>query len=144
MVDGSGAMSEGGVFCFAFAGFDLQSSFDDIAGCRQVRRWHARNRACGQQLQDTQLLIRAFSEKVSLQVVVCWEVDSRKGDVAEQAGGSTFVEADESKVLDYPHCGAPRSPVHGFGDFALDLETNLDNFEGVGEDLTRVSIDFRG
>lgn len=135
MVDGFSAVPEGGVFCFAFAGFDLESGLDDIARGGQIRRGHACNCTCGQQLQDTQLLVRTFSEKVSLQVIVCWEVNSRKGDVAEQAGGSAFVKADETKILDYPHCGAPGSPIDGFGDFALHLETDLDDFEWVGEDL---------
>ena len=85
-------------------------------------------------MQDAQFLVGAFAEEVTLQVVVGGEVNGGEGDVAQEAGTGALVEPHEAKVLDDPHCGAA-GDVGGFGDFALDLETDLDDFEGVGEDL---------
>lgn len=85
-------------------------------------------------MQNAQFLVGPFAEEIALKVVVGREVDGGKRDVAQEAGAGALVEAHESKVLDDPHCGAARD-VGGFGDFALDLEADLDDFEGIGEDL---------
>ena len=68
-------------------------------------------------------------------MVVGWEVDRGERDVAEETGGGTFVEADETQVSNDPHRRAPGCAFDGFGDLALDLEADFDDFEGVGEDL---------
>jgi hypothetical protein len=68
-------------------------------------------------------------------VVVGGEVDCGKGDVAEEAGGGAFVEAYEAEVADYPHGGAAGGAFDVFRYFALDLESDFDDFEGVGEYL---------
>lgn len=68
-------------------------------------------------------------------MVVSGKVDGGEGDVAQETGGGAFVEADEAEVFDDPDGGAAGGVGDGFGDFALDLETDFDDFEGVGEDL---------
>lgn len=129
-------MAETGVFGLALAGFDLEARLDDVAGGGEVRGGHAGDGARGEELHDAEFLVGALAEEVAFQVVVGREVDGGEGDVAEEAGGGTFVEADEAEVLDDPHGGAA-GDVGGFGDFALDLEPDFDNFERVGEDLSR-------
>ena len=131
-------MPEGSVFRFALSGFDLQAGFYDVAGGGEVGGWHTGNSARGEELYDAEFLGLAFAEEVALEVVVGREVDSRERDVAKEAGGGAFVEADETEILDYPHCGAPGDAFNGFGDFALDLETDFDDFEGVGEHLIKI------
>ena len=69
-------------------------------------------------------------------MIVGREVDGREGDVAEEAGGGPFVEAHKTKVLDDPHCGAAGDAFDVFGELALDLEPDFDDFEGIGEDLS--------
>jgi hypothetical protein len=68
-------------------------------------------------------------------VVVGGEVDCGERDVTEEAGGGAFVEAYEAEVAHYPHGGAAGGAFDVFGDFALDLEADFDDFEGVGEYL---------
>ena len=131
-------MPEGSVFRLALPGFDLQAGFNDVAGGGEVGGWHAGNSACGKELYDAEFLGLAFAKEVALEVVVGREIDSRKRDIAKEAGGGAFVEADETEVLDYPHCGAPWDAFNVFGDFALDLETDFDDFEGVGEHLIEI------
>lgn len=133
-VDGRGAVPEGGVFRLAFPSFDLQPGFDDIARGREVGGRHARDGARGQELDDPQLLGRAFAEEIALEVVVGREVDPGKGNIAEEAGAGAFVEADETKVADDPHGGAA-GDVGVLGHFTLHLETDFDDFERIGEDL---------
>lgn len=72
-------------------------------------------------------------------MVVGREVDGRERDVAEETGRGAFVEAHETQVAHDPHCAAA-GDVGRFGDFALDLETDFDDFEGVGEDLRGLSV----
>ena len=132
------ALPEGSVFRFALSGFDLQSGFNDVAGGSEVGRWHAGNSARGEELYDAEFLGLAFAEEITFEVVVGGEVDSRERNVAKEAGGSTFVEADETEIFDYPHCGTPGDAINGFGDFALDLESDFDDFEGVGEHLMEI------
>ena len=68
-------------------------------------------------------------------MVVGGEVDCGERDVAEEAGGGAFVEPDQTQVADDPHCGAAGGTFDVLGNFALDLESDFDDFEGVGEDL---------
>ena len=76
-------------------------------------------------------------------MIICGEVDCREGHIAEQARGSAFVETDKTKIAHNPHGGAPGGAFDGFRDFALDLETDLDDFEGVGEDLLHETSQYR-
>ena len=68
---------------------------------------------------------------------VGWEVDGREGDVAEEAGGRAFVEADETEITYDPEGGAFGWCAFccGFDELALDLEADFDDFERVREDL---------
>ena len=75
-------------------------------------------------------------EIVTFKMVIGGEIDGREGNIAEETGRGTFVESHETEVTYDPHGGAPRSAFNRFGDFALDLEADFDNFQGVGEDLT--------
>ena len=69
-------------------------------------------------------------------MVVGGEVDCGEWDIPQKAGGGALVEANETEVLDDPHGGAFfEGGAGGFGDFALNLEADFDDFEGVGEDL---------
>ena len=93
-VDGASAVPKRGVFGFAFAGFDLQPRLDHVTRGGKVGGGHSRNGACGQELQDADLFVGAFAKEIALQMVVSWEVDAGKGHVAQEAGASTFVQAD--------------------------------------------------
>ena len=72
-------------------------------------------------------------------MVVRGEINAGEGDIAEETGRRSFVQADETEILDDPHGGATRSALDGFGHFALNLKADLDDFERVGEDLERKS-----
>ena len=80
----------------------------------------------------------AFAEEVAFEMVVGREIDSRERDIAKETGGGALVEADKAEIFDDPHCGTPGDAFNGFGDFALDLETNFDDFKGVGEHLMEI------
>ena len=132
------ALPERSVFRFALSGFDLQAGFNDVAGRGEVGGWHAGNSTRGEELYDAEFLGLAFAEEVTFEVVVGREVNRGERDIAKEAGGSAFVEADETEIFDNPHCGTPGDAFNGFGDFALDLETDFDDLEGVGEHLMEV------
>ena len=134
-VDSAGAVAQGGVFCLALTGLDLEACLDDVAGRSQISSRHTRDGAGGQQLHDAEFLIGAFAKHVALEVVVGWEIDSGEGNVTQQAGGGAFIEANQAEILHDPHGRAALDAFDGFGDFALDLEADFDDFEGVGEDL---------
>ena len=134
-VDGAGAVAQRGVLGVALAGLDLQAGLDDVARGGEVGGGHASDGARGEELHDPELLGGAFAEEVALQVVVRREVDGREGHVAQQARGRAFVEPDQAEVLNDPHGGAAGDAFGGLGDFALDLEPDFDDFEGIGEDL---------
>ena len=63
-------------------------------------------------------------EDVLLQVRVDWEVDRRKGDIAEQTRRCTLVETDQAQLPDDVD-GAFRYGTLDLGSLALHLETNL-------------------
>lgn len=128
-------MPKRGVFGFAFAGFDLQPRLDHVARGGKVGGGHSRNGACGQELQDADLFVGTFAKEIPLQMVVSWEVDAGKGHVAQEAGASTFVQADQAKILNDPHGGPAGDSFDGFGDFALDLKADFHNLEWVGKNL---------
>lgn len=132
-------MSQTRILSLAFTSLDLQSGLDDIAGSGKIRGRHTGDGARGEELHDAKFLVGAFAEEVAFQVIVGREVDGGEGDIAEEAGGGAFVEAHEAEVLDDPHGGAA-GDVGRFGDFALDLEADFDDFEGVGEDLVRRDV----
>lgn len=127
-------MPEGGVFRLALPRLDLQPGLDDVARGGEVGGRHARDGARGQELDDPELLGRALAEEIALEVVVGWEVDAGKGNVAEEAGAGASVEADKTEVADDPHGGASGN-VGVLGHFTLHLQTDFYDFERVGEDL---------
>jgi hypothetical protein len=57
--------------------------------------------------------------------------------ITQQTSGCTLVQTHETKVLHDPEGRAARSTLNVLGDLTLDLQTNLDDLEGVGEDLRR-------
>lgn len=128
-------MAERGVLGLALARFDLEAGLDHVARGGEVGGGHAGDGAGGEELDDADFLVGAFAEQVALQVVVGREVDAGEGDVAQEAGAGAFVETDEAEVFDDPHGRAAGNAFNGFGDFALDLESDFHNLEGVGEDL---------
>lgn len=64
-------------------------------------------------------------------MVVGWEVDRGERDVAEETGRCTLIQADETKVLYDPEGRAAWDSFDSFCDFSLDLETNLNDFQGA-------------
>ena len=138
--DGLGAVSQGGVRGLALARLDLQAGLDDIARRGQVGGRHASDGAGAQELEDAQLLGVALAEVVALEVVVGWEVDGREGHVAKEAGGGALVQTHETQVAYNPHGGPPRGVGDGFRNLALYLQSDLDDLEGVCEDLCHVSV----
>lgn len=69
-------------------------------------------------------------------MVVGWEVNSREWYVSKETGGSTLVKAKNTQVFDDPHGGSTRGTFHVLGDLSLYLETDFDDFERIGEDLS--------
>lgn len=59
--------------------------------------------------------------------------------IAEETSASSLVQSHQTQVLHNPHSGTTRCPFHRLGNFTLDLESNLDNFQGIREDLHLVS-----
>lgn len=57
--------------------------------------------------------------------------------VTEQTSGGTLVQTHETEVLHDPQGRAARSTLDVLGDLTLDLETNLDDLQRVGEDLEK-------
>lgn len=64
-------------------------------------------------------------------MVVGREIDCGKGDVTEETCGCALVETDETEVLNDPEGRTAGNAFHIFGDLSLNLETNLDDFEGA-------------
>jgi len=57
--------------------------------------------------------------------------------ITQQTSGCTLVQTDKTKVLHNPEGRTARSTINILRNLTLDLQTNLDNLEGVGEDLRR-------
>jgi hypothetical protein len=57
--------------------------------------------------------------------------------ITQQTRGCTLVQTDETKVLHDPEGRPAGSTLNVLGNLSLDLQTNLDNLQGVGEDLRR-------
>lgn len=57
--------------------------------------------------------------------------------VTQQTSGGTLVQTHETEVLHDPQGRAARSTLDVLGDLTLDLETNLDDLQRVGEDLEK-------
>lgn len=115
---------------------DLQTRLDHVRRRRKIRSGDTRQRPCGQELRDRQRIRRRFPEIVLFEVGVGRKVDCAKGDVAEETGRGTLVESHCAEAADnvegsLTFCGVDA----GFGEFALDLEADFHDFEGVGEDL---------
>ena len=89
-------------------------------------------------MDNAEFLGRAFSEEIALEMVVGREVDTREGHITEKASTGAFVEANETEIFHYPHCGATRD-VCVLGHLALDLEANFDDLKRIGKDLDTVS-----
>ncbi|KAI6754925.1 hypothetical protein HG531_004031 [Fusarium graminearum] len=114
--DSLGSVSQAVVCGLALARLDLKSGLDDVAGCREFICW-------------------GLAKEVLLEMAVGGEVDGGKGNIAEQTRRSALVQSDETQVAHNPHGRSLRCSFNGLGDLALDLETNLDDLEWVGENL---------
>lgn len=57
--------------------------------------------------------------------------------ITQQTSGRTLVQTDETQVLHDPEGRAAGSSLNVLRNLTLDLQTNLDNLQGVGEDLRR-------
>jgi hypothetical protein len=57
--------------------------------------------------------------------------------ITQQTSSGTLVQTHETKVLHDPEGGAARSTLDVLSNLTLDLQTNLDDLQGVGEDLRR-------
>lgn len=73
-------------------------------------------------------------------MVVRGEVDGGEGDIASQTRRRSLVETAETEVADVPHGSLPdwchSTDIDALLEgLALDLETDLDDFERIGEDL---------
>ena len=128
-------MGERGVCGVALAGLDLEAGLDDVAGGGEVSGGHTGDGAGGEELEDAELLGGGLAEVVALEMVVGWEVDGGEGNVAEETRGCTLVETHQTEVLDNPHRRATRDAFERLCCLSLDLKTDLDDLEGVGEDL---------
>jgi hypothetical protein len=56
--------------------------------------------------------------------------------ITEKTGTCTLVQSNKTQVSDNPHRRALGGSFHALRKLALNLKTDLDDFEGVGEDLT--------
>ena len=98
---------------------------------------------------------RCFAEVVAFEVRVGGEVYGGERNVAEETGADAFVQPDETQVPHDPE-GATFGQLlalarRGFERFALDLQPDLDDLEGVREDdlahtraATRQNLEFEG
>ena len=68
-------------------------------------------------------------------MVVGREIDSGERDVAKETGRGSFVETHQTEVLHDPHRRTAGNAFDVFGELALNLETDFDDFERIGEDL---------
>jgi hypothetical protein len=57
--------------------------------------------------------------------------------IAQQTGSSTLVQTHKTEVLHDPEGRAARSTLNVLGNLTLDLQTDLDDLQRVGEDLRR-------
>lgn len=73
-------MAEAGVADFTLAGFDLQTGFDDVAGCCQVGSGHTGDGTGGEELDDAESVGLGFAKHFGFQVGVGGEVDGGEGD----------------------------------------------------------------
>lgn len=135
---GLGAVAEGSVLCVTLAALDLQTGLDDVERCGEVGGGHTGDGTGGEQLNNSELLGGRLAEEVLLEMAVEGEVNGREGHVTQQARGGTLVKTDETKVTHDPKSRAlgdllalARSGLDGL---TLNLQTNLDNLERVGED----------
>lgn len=133
--DGPRRVPEPGIRRVALARLDLQPRLDDVAGGGEVGGRHAGDGARRQQLQHAELLGLRLAKQVLLEVRVRREVDGREGDVAQQARRRALVQAHQAEVAHDPHGRPLGRALDALGHLALDLEADLDDLEGVGEDL---------
>jgi hypothetical protein len=57
--------------------------------------------------------------------------------VTEQASASTLVQSHQTQILHNPHGRATGSSLDRLGNLTLNLQADLDNLEGICEDLTK-------
>ena len=133
--DGLGCVPQARVRRVTLARLDLQARLDDVARRGQVRGGHAGDGARREELEDAELLGLRLAEEVLLQVGVGREVDGREGHITEQARRRALVQTDQTEVADDPDGRPLRRTLDALGHLALDLKTDLDDFERVGEDL---------
>lgn len=137
--DGLGSVSQAVVGRLTLSGLNLETGLDDVARSGQVRSGHTGNGTSCQELNNTELVGGRLAEEVLLEMAVGGEVNGGERNITKQASRSALVKTDETQIANNPHSRSLRSTTNSLGDLALDLETNLDNFERVGEDLDFVS-----
>lgn len=71
-----------------------------------------------------------------------WITGRKSLTITKQTGTCSLVQTHQTQVLDDPECRAARSTLNRLGDLTLDLETNLDNLQRVGEDLKDLQLAF--
>jgi hypothetical protein len=121
------AMPQGYVAGIALSRLNLETGLDDVAGSGEVGGWHTSDGTSGEELQDAELFRWRFAEVVALEMIIGREIDGGKGNVTEETGRGSFVEAHKTKVLHNPHGGTAGDTFDGLGDFALHLKTDLDD-----------------
>lgn len=140
----AGCVRETGVGCLALAGLDLETCLDDVEGCCEVGGGHTGNGTGSEELQDAELLGGRLAKDVLLEVVIGREVDAGEGNIASQAGRCALVETAKTEVADMPHGAVPCGDAGAFDGLldglALYLETDLDDFEGIRENLGHYNV----
>ena len=56
--------------------------------------------------------------------------------IAKETSAGSLVQTNETQVLHNPEGRAARSTLNILSDLTLHLQSNFDDLEGVGEDLT--------
>lgn len=64
-------------------------------------------------------------------MVVGWKVYCGEWDITEETGGGALVETDKAEVLYNPEGRAAGDAFDSFCNFSLDLETDLNDFQGA-------------
>lgn len=64
-----------------------------------------------------------------------WKTVASALTITQKTGAGSLVQANETQVPHNPHGRSPRDTLDVLGKFTLNLQPNLDNLKGVGEDL---------
>jgi hypothetical protein len=158
--DGLRTVTQASVSHFTFTSFDLQTSLDHVARSCEISRGHTSDRTSSQQLYDAELLGGGFAEEVTLKMGVGGEVDSGKRNcgvksrqmdvnliyrhgavlltITKQTGTCSLVQTNQTQVLHDPKGRATRSTLNVLRNLTLNLQTDLDDFKRVGENLGNI------